>query len=199
MSAGVRASTSLRERQRSALRTEIQQVALRLFAEHGFEAVTTEAIAEEAGVSSSTFFRHVPSKEHLLLGVAQGEGAKIVANFLARPAEEDVRASLRAAILGRTSHFARDSETLELWRKAMVSAPASVRRATLVSREDTEQLVAVVAERLGNRRGTASLRSGALVRATLAAADYAYEWWLTHEPRQSLHRLTEQALDEVAP
>jgi AcrR family transcriptional regulator len=194
-----RRAAPLRERQRNALRTEIQRVALRLFAEHGFDAVTTEAIADEVGVSSSTFFRHVPSKEHLLLGVAQGEGAKIVANFLARPADEDARSSLRAAILGRTSHFARDSETLELWRRAMVSAPASVRRATLVSREDSEHLVAAVAERLGARGAGSSLRAGALVRATLAAADYAYEWWLTHEPRQSLHRLTEQALDEVAP
>jgi AcrR family transcriptional regulator len=191
-------STSLRERQRNALRTDIQQVALRLFAEHGFDAVTTEAIADEVGVSSSTFFRHVPSKEHLLLGVAQGEGAKIVANFLARPADEDVRASLRAAILGRTSHFARDGETLELWRRAMASAPPSVRRATLVSREDSEHLMAAVAERLGTGRSS-GLRAGVLVRAILAAADYAYEWWLTHEPRQSLHRLTEQALDEVAP
>jgi AcrR family transcriptional regulator len=191
-------ATPLRERQRIALRTEIQQVALRLFAEHGFEAVTTEAIADEVGVSSSTFFRHVPSKEHLLLGVAQGEGAKIVANFLARPADEDPRSSLRAAILGRTSHFARDSQTLELWRRAMASAPGSVRRATLVSQEDSERLVAAVAQRLGGRGAARSLRAGVLVRTVLAAADYAYEWWLTHEPRQSLHRLTEQALDEVA-
>jgi AcrR family transcriptional regulator len=191
------AAAPLRERQRTALRSEIQQVALRLFAEHGFDAVTTEAIAAEVGVSTSTFFRHVPSKEHLLLGVAQGEGAKILANFRARPTDEDVRSALRAAILGRTSFFARDAETLELWRRAMVSAPISVRRATLVSREDCEQLVASVAERLGRGSASAGLRAGVLVRSILAAADYAYEWWLTHEPKQSLHRLTEQALDEV--
>ncbi len=36
----------LRKRQRNALRADIQHVALRMFAEHGFDKVTTEAIAE---------------------------------------------------------------------------------------------------------------------------------------------------------
>ena len=34
-----------------------------MFAGQGFDNVTTEAIAEAIGISPSTFFRHVPSKE----------------------------------------------------------------------------------------------------------------------------------------
>ena len=64
-------SIPLRERQRNALRADIQHAALRLFAAQGFDNVNTEAIAEEVGISPSTFFRHVPSKEYLLLGATQ--------------------------------------------------------------------------------------------------------------------------------
>ncbi|CAB4704525.1 MAG: TetR family transcriptional regulator [Actinobacteria bacterium] len=184
----------LRERQRLALRADIQQVALQLFADQGYDHVTTEAIAEEVGISPSTFFRHVPSKEHLLLGATQRGRAQIVANFHARPHDEDVAASIAAAILARTSQFVDDDETMELWRRAMVSAPADLRRATLLSREDCDSLVAAVADRLGVEVG-ADLRAGVLVRASLAAVEYAYEWWLADDRTESLHVLTERALD----
>jgi AcrR family transcriptional regulator len=105
---GQTASIPLRERQRIALRAEIQQTALRLFAANGFDNVTTEAIAEEVGISPSTFFRHVPNKEHLLLGATQRGREQIVANFHARPQDEDVADSLAAAILARTSQFVND-------------------------------------------------------------------------------------------
>src|SRR5689334_24273083 len=97
------------------LRAEIQQAALRLFAAHGYDNVTTEALAEEVGISPSTFFRHVPSKEHLLLGATQRGRAQIVANFHARPADEDVAESLAAAILARTAQFVDEPEVVELW------------------------------------------------------------------------------------
>jgi AcrR family transcriptional regulator len=183
----------LRERQRLALRAEIQRAALRLFARDGYDNVTTEAIAEEVGISPSTFFRHVPSKEHLLLGVTQRGRAQIVANFDARPAGEDVADALAAAILARTSQFVDDSEIVELWRRAMASAPADLRRASLLSRGDCDQLVAAVAERLGGAEA-GGLRAGVLVRAAVAAVEYAYEWWLLHDRAESLHALTEQAL-----
>jgi AcrR family transcriptional regulator len=187
----------LRERQRNALRAEIERVALRMFAEQGLDAVTTEAIAEEVGISASTFFRNVPSKEHLLLGVAQREGAKIVANFRARPQGEDLAEALAAAILARTSHFAGDVETLELWRRAMASSPTVLRRAALLSQDDCDELIAAVSERLEGTAGGADLRAGVLVRAALAAAEYAYEWWLSHDETESLHVLTARALGLV--
>lgn len=190
-------SIPLRERQRIALRAEIQQAALRLFAAQGFDNVTTEAIADEVGISPSTFFRHVPSKEHLLLGAAQRGRAQIVANFRARPLDEDVADSIAAAILARTSQFVNDDETLELWRRAMASGPAELRRASLLNRADGDELIGAVAARLGDADPTADMRAGVLVRAAVAAVEYAYEWWLTYGQRESLHALTEQALQLV--
>ena len=195
--AGQTASIPLRERQRIALRAEIQQAALRLFAANGFDNVTTEAIAEEVGISPSTFFRHVPNKEHLLLGATQRGREQIVANFHARPQDEDVADSLAAAILARTSQFVNDDETLELWRRAMASAPAELRRASLLSREDCDELIAAVASRLGNADIAADMRAGVLVRAAVAAVEYAYEWWLAYGQRESLHALTEQAMQQA--
>jgi AcrR family transcriptional regulator len=184
----------LRERQRNALRAEIQKAALRMFAEQGYDNVTTEAIAEAVGISPSTFFRHVPSKDHLLLGATQRGRAQIVANFHARPADEDVADSLAAAILARTSQFLDDGETVELWRRAMASAPAELRRASLLNREDCDELIAAVASRIDDQATSADLRAGVLVRAAVAAVEYAYEWWLTHDRAEPLHTLTERAL-----
>lgn len=191
------ATVSLRERQRIALRAEIQLAALRMFATHGFDNVTTEAIAEEVGISPSTFFRHVPSKEHLLLGATQRGRAQVVANFHARPQDEDVADSLSAAILARTSQFINDDEALELWRQAMASAPAELRRASLLSGEDCDELIEAVARRWDGTVPAADIRAGVLVRAAIAAVEYAYEWWLTYGQSESLHALTEQALQLV--
>ncbi len=191
------ASLPLRERQRIALRADIHHAALRLFAAKGFDNVTTEAIAAEVGISPSTFFRHVPSKEYLLLGASQRGRAKVVANFHARPQGEDVADALAAAILARTSQFVDDDETLELWRRAIASAPAELRRASILNREDCDELIDAVASRLSGSVPSADMRAGVLVRAAVAAVEYAYEWWLTYGQEQSLHALTEQALHLV--
>lgn len=191
---GGSAPIPLRERQRIALRADIQAAALRMFAEQGYGNVTTEAIAAEVGISPSTFFRHVPSKEHLLLGATQRGRAQIVAGFHARPHDEDVADSIAAAILARTSQF-EDDEEVELWRRAMASAPAELVRASLLSREDCDELIDAVASRLEEAASSADLRAGVLVRGTVAAVEYAYEWWLTHEQAESLHSLTERALE----
>ena len=187
----------LRERQRNAIRTDIQQAALRLFAARGYDNVTTESIAAEVGISPSTFFRHVPSKESLLLGAAQRGRALIVANFQARPSDEDIADSIAAAILTRTAQFVNDEATLELWRRAMASAPAELRRASVLDRADCDELIAAVAARLDSN-AAADIRAGVLVRAAVAAVEYAYEWWLTHDQGESLHALTERALQLVS-
>lgn len=88
---------SLRDRQRAQIRADIRLAAYRLFAVHGYENVTTEQIAAAAGVSPSTFFRHIPSKEELLLDQVRRGWEAIALLLEQRPSEEppDVAASAR--------------------------------------------------------------------------------------------------------
>jgi len=48
-------------------RLRILEAALRLFAAEGYDAVPVTRIADEAGVSHMTFFRHFPSKSDVLV------------------------------------------------------------------------------------------------------------------------------------
>lgn len=188
----------LRERQRRALREDIERAALRLFAAQGFDKVTTDAIARAVGISPRTFFRHVPSKDHLLLAATQRGRAQILSTFRSRPDDEDLAISVAASILARTAQFVDDREGVELWRQAMRSAPAGLQRASLLSVQDCEELIGAVTDRLDPSSPSAGLQAGIIVRTSLAAAEHVYEWWLNHDQDESLHELTRQALDQVA-
>jgi AcrR family transcriptional regulator len=198
---------TLRDRRRAELRQGIVLAALRLFADRGFDEVTVDEIAAAAGISLSTLFRHVASKDDMLVDVVRTGRAMIVANFQQRPATEPVRDSLAHAILRRTEQFTDETETIELWRRAMGSAPPRVRRAALLDEQERSQLIGLVAARLARAAGdtsdlavrdTSDLAAGVLVQTMLAAAEYAYDYWLRRPPRQTLHQLTRRALDIAA-
>ncbi|MFN3273964.1 MAG: TetR/AcrR family transcriptional regulator [Paracoccus sp. (in: a-proteobacteria)] len=61
--------TNLRERRRRQTAREIQQAALRLSLRLGYDALTADAIAAEAGISARTFFNYYNNKQAAILGV----------------------------------------------------------------------------------------------------------------------------------
>jgi AcrR family transcriptional regulator len=84
----------LRERTRRAVRAELTEVAIGLFARQGFEATTVEEIARAAGMTKRSFFRYFPTKEEAVFGGIDLTGEQVIADLAVRPAGEDPWESL---------------------------------------------------------------------------------------------------------
>ncbi|NKX88695.1 TetR family transcriptional regulator [Nocardia coubleae] len=187
---------SLRDRQKALIRQDIQRTALRLFAERGFEAVTTEDIAAAAGIGHSTYFRYVTSKEDLLLGTLRRAGGAIVENLRARPRDESPEEALCQSSLQWSRAFVADEEALRHWRAAIRAAPQVLDRVAVVGPSERTRLTELLGERMGARPDD-DIRPGLLVHTVLAAAEFAFRRWLEHDDPAdpTLHQLTEQALE----
>jgi len=166
---------SLRDRQRAQIRAEIRRAAFRLFVERGYDAVTTEEIAAAAGVSPRTFFRHVPTKEDLLLAPVRHGGAAIVNLLEQRPAGESPDVALINAIVARIRSF--DQADIGEWREALLVAPDLLGKATIHTPTDRERTANLVGERMGANPGD-DIRPGLLVQLAFAAADFAFQRWV---------------------
>jgi len=95
------AYTDIRSRKKARTRLEIQDAALDLFAEQGFEATTVEQIAHRADVSPSTFFRYFGTKADIILSDHDIQIGELCAVIMAQPPQireiEAVRIALQEA------------------------------------------------------------------------------------------------------
>jgi AcrR family transcriptional regulator len=57
----------LRERKKRQMYQDVSDIAVRLFLERGFDAVSVAEVAAAAGISKPTLFRYFPAKEDLVL------------------------------------------------------------------------------------------------------------------------------------
>jgi AcrR family transcriptional regulator len=186
---------SLRDRQRAQIRVDISRAAFQLFIERGYDAVTTEEIATAAGVSPRTLFRHVPTKEELLLAPVRHGGAAIVNLLEHRPASEAPDVALVNAIVTRTRSF--DEADCQQWREALLGAPGLLDKVTIHTPADKERAMKLIAERMGADPDT-DIRPGLLVQLAFAAADFAFQQWVRQamKPRP-LDRYVTDALEAV--
>jgi AcrR family transcriptional regulator len=186
---------SLRDRQRAQIRADIRRAAFRLFVERGYDDVTTEEIATAAGVSPRTFFRHVPTKEEVLLAPVRYGGAAIVILLEQRPASESPDVALINAIITRIRSF--DEADCEEWREALLRARGLLDKATIHTPADKERTVKLIAERMGADPDV-DIRPGLLVQLAFSAADFGFQQWVRQPTsRRPLDRYVADALEAV--
>jgi AcrR family transcriptional regulator len=91
----------MRTRKKARTRVAIQDAALDLFAQQGYEATSVEQIALRADVSASTFFRYFGAKADIILNDHNSQLWQLCAAVRSQPKEIDgleaVRRALQAA------------------------------------------------------------------------------------------------------
>jgi AcrR family transcriptional regulator len=70
-----------RAAQGRATRDQLIEVATRLFAEHGYEGTSIEAVLSAAGVSRGALYHHFAGKEALFIAVVQAVSARVIADL----------------------------------------------------------------------------------------------------------------------
>jgi AcrR family transcriptional regulator len=122
----------LRDRKRRAARETIASTARRMFAEHGFEAVTVSQVAVAAEVSEKTVYNYFPTKEDLALAGREEGVARLVAEIAERPPGTsvlDVFRTLTATVLG--AFVSPGDEDLLTVAKIIRNSPALQQRLTV--------------------------------------------------------------------
>jgi AcrR family transcriptional regulator len=167
--------------------------ALELFAERGYENTTVIDIAQRAGLTKSTFFRHFQDKREVLFG--GGTMAELVAGAIAAaPATAGPLEAVAHALdaVGRQA-FTPARREFAARRRAVIAANPE-----LQEREALKGL-GLIASMTGalSRRGVPDLTSCVAAELGALAWKIAYERWSDPSNRDDFGEVARRALGEV--
>ena len=160
----------LRERKKAKTRALIQEHALRLFRERGYDQTSVEQIADAAEVSPSTFFRYFPTKEDVVL--YDPFDPILIEAFRTQPPGLGPIAALRAAMRSVLGSSAIDWAGQMRERADLLMTVPDLRRAMLDGMfTSIEPFAAALAERTGRRADDFEVRNiiGAVIGVGLLA------------------------------
>lgn len=177
------------------VRQRLSDVAVDLFAEHGFENVTVEQVAAAAGVSTRSVHRYFPAKEDMVIGTLADYGHLVSEAFEGRAIEEPVTESLHvafAAMLSSRPQTERDKIAVRLLSSKPSLRARNVEKHLLWA----EILTPIVARRLTG--DDVLLRARVLVQASLGAFDVALITWADSRETRDLHDVLRIAFRALA-
>jgi TetR/AcrR family transcriptional regulator, regulator of mycofactocin system len=180
------------DRRRRLVALEIEGIALELFAETGFDAVTVDQVAHAAGISESTFFRYFSTKDEVLFSMPRRVAARICDAVDARPEQETVLEAWRAVIADRVYDTAEDVRASRQLHRIIEQSPVVGERIA-ADPVPAQRNVATVAARL--HTSETDLRATVLatvIRGAVAAATVA---WYADPDGLDLGALMLEALD----
>jgi AcrR family transcriptional regulator len=171
-------SPGLRDRKKQRTRRTIEQVALALFEENGFDGTTIDMIAAAADISPRTFFHYFPSKEDVVLADYASRLDRIVAALRASLAGEAPWPALRAAFLSVAADY--ETERGELLRRfRLIEATPSVAARNLQIQATWEDAVTEAVASWLDLDAAGDLRPRLIAGAAMAAIRASLRRWLT--------------------
>jgi AcrR family transcriptional regulator len=173
-------------------RGRLEQAALELFVERGFEQTTVAEIAERAGLTERTFFRHFADKREVLFA-----GASALQEFLVRTVAD---APGSAAPLDAIADALRASAPLfqqrgdyPRQRQAVIAANPELQERELIKLAALAAAIAGALRARGVSEPTASLAA----EAGIAVFRVAFERWTADDCQPDLAELIQESLGKL--
>ncbi|MFG6503076.1 TetR/AcrR family transcriptional regulator [Microbacterium sp. P05] len=171
-------------------RGRLLHAAIELFGEQGYDATTAAQIAERAGLTKTTLFRHFADKREILF---QGQDMLVgLATEGVRDAPRDSApfALVRAGVLAlSTLHPAESRETGRLVDEILAASSELQERATFKRAAITAALYTAVVERTGDPR-----QAGVLADAGIRAYYDGFAAWVEGSEDGPLAEVVEHEL-----
>src|ERR687887_719218 len=184
----------LRERHRKRTAADLEEAALALFTEKGFDAVTIDDIAASADVSRRTFFRYFASKEDVILSDHPRRLSELQAELDRRPPDEPALTALRHAIISLAGSFEDQREHMLRRFQLITDTPALEARSLCLQRNWETGVTEMLADRMGVDPAE-DLRPGVVAATTMAAMRVATANWLAGGGHDDLPAIVAASLD----
>ncbi|MCW2938608.1 MAG: regulatory protein TetR [Actinomycetia bacterium] len=171
-------------------RGRLEQAALALYGERGFEQTTVAEIAARAGLTERTFFRHFADKREVLFAGAGSLQDLLVSTLDSTP---DSAAPIDAIAAALAAAGARLQERREYarQRQTVIAANAELQERELIK---LASLSAALADTL-RRRGVTDPAASLAAEAGIAVFRIAFELWINDQ--RDLPQLIRESLDEL--
>jgi AcrR family transcriptional regulator len=173
-------------------RERLEQAALDLYAERGFDATTVADIAARAGLTERTFFRHFDDKRDVLFAGAEEFSERIVTPVASAAA---ALAPLDAVALGleAAAEMLEDRRELARARAAIIAASPELRERELAKLSGLATELARALRERGVGETTATLAG----EVALAVFRLSFERWIEEGNERPLRTLIREALAEL--
>jgi len=173
-------------------RGRLEQAALALYAERGFENTTVAEIAARAGLTERTFFRHFADKREVLFwGAAMLERLAVGAVEAAPESASPIDAI--ATGLEATGPMFEERRDYARRRQRVIDANAELRERELIK---LASLAAALAGAL-RRRGVADPAATLTAEAGIAVFKVAFARWVSDSDSRDLPQHIRESLDEL--
>jgi AcrR family transcriptional regulator len=173
-------------------RGRLVEAALALYGERGFENTTVAEIAERAGVTERTFFRHFADKREVLFWGAGALQDLLVNAVVDAPATAAPMEAVAGA-LEATSGIFQSRRDGARQRQAVIAASTELRERELIK---LAALAAAIADAL-RRRGVKEPAASLTAEAGIAVFRVAFERWAGDSDEPDLARLIRSSLNEL--
>ena len=174
-------------------RDRLERAALALFAEHGYDATTVAEIADRAGLTKSTFFRHFADKREVLFGGQDMLAELFGESIRTAPPAATIADCLAAALEAVAGAFTPDRHDLAPRRRAVIAANSELQERELLKRAYLSSAMADALRARGADDTTARLAA----EVGILAFSTAYGRWAEPGNQQPFSAIAQAALGDL--